>query len=679
VLLFTLALLQGKSQRLVLNPGSYVVKQGQQLLVLATSAQVAEAGAAGEGLEQSQALDAAESAVASAAAPLAHSTIEARSHAVEQQQQQQLVQQPAQPAAQQDQHVLQQQADKQQQQQHQQPQSWQPVVQHRSGASRGVTVRVPSLSQQELQRFTGAAAVAAGAAGAPSEQPRVRVNAAVRGSWQQQQQQQRQFSTKQATSSTQQQQAGYPMYMYQQQQQQQSTPGSSLPAPAAPLAATANLSWVQNIARDVISQPGSRSFSHSSSSIDQLGGLAAPDSGSDVSNVLDDDLSNLNPCLASWSGAFESDSMDETEVCTDSELLEAALLQRQRQQLRKQQQQQYALGQSAGQLPGYEVLQDSEDEGQESQTAAGNQSAQRIRDIDSSSRSGEVGIPTASSEVSRSSSAETAAAAAASSNGISNETEHANNNNPADNQQHQVLSTFPLSNSDSGSIGMHHQQPLPPVLGSTPSLPPKHLRGHIIVSGCASSFVQFAEQLHSLASPAVSPVPLVILHPELPPREVFEALRALGPTYFVRGKSSESAALAAAGAENARCGSDASKVPALCSMSLLQNYHVCTCMYSTLHSDKAKLHMSNVLHCPCVTFVHKGIANCWSCCLSMLLLLYRSLVHLGPSERPTHLSAQAVSGVYGVSSHLLPWNIAIKVFKVFVTEGRCPLAHACMT
>ncbi|WIA32340.1 hypothetical protein OEZ86_003176 [Tetradesmus obliquus] len=96
------------------------------------------------------------------------------------------------------------------------------------------------------------------------------------------------------------------------------------------------------------------------------------------------------------------------------------------------------------------------------------------------------------------------------------------------------------------------------------------------MAGCASSFLQFAQQLHSLASPAVSPVPLVLLHTELPPREVFEAIAALGPTYFVRGKSSESAALAAACAENAR-----------------------------------------------------------------------SLVHLGPSERPTHLSAQAVSGVYG--------------------------------
>jgi hypothetical protein len=72
------------------------------------------------------------------------------------------------------------------------------------------------------------------------------------------------------------------------------------------------------------------------------------------------------------------------------------------------------------------------------------------------------------------------------------------------------------------------------------------------MSGCASSFVQFAQQLHSLASPAVSPVPLVILHTELPPREVFEAISALGPVYFVQGKSSESAALAAAGAENAR-------------------------------------------------------------------------------------------------------------------------------
>jgi hypothetical protein len=554
-------MLQGKSQRLALNPGSYVIKQGQQLVVLATTPQVAEAGAAGENLEQSQALDAAETAVAAAAAPLTYSAAGLRRRFDEQQH----VQQGAAPIMQQQQ-VVQAQADSQQQQDRQQPQSQQQqqqqrkqqqgqlsLQQQRAAGSRGVIVRVPGLLTEELQRFKGAsvaaaASAAAASAAAPSERPRIRVNAAVRGSWQQQQASQ----TQQSFGSIKQQHTGSSMYPQQQQQQQQSSaPGSRLPAPAASSATATNSYWVQNIAKDVISQPGSRSFSHSNSSIDQIGGSAAPGTSYEGSDLSDAELANLNPCLASWSGAFESDSMDETEVCTDSELLEAALLQRQRQQLREQQQQ--LQRHAVGQLPGYEVPQMADTEGQE-RHGVGSGSAGKPSEANNSSSSSTQGDGAVDS-----SSRQVDLHAAATGNSSSQQAVSDHSSQSDDNQkQLQLSSTATAAASTSSSNGvMHHQQhqqqqQQPQSPGLPPGPPPKHLRGHIIMSGCASSFVQFAEQLHSLASPAVSPVPLVILHTEPPPREVFEAISALGPAYFVRGKSSESAALAAAGAENAR-------------------------------------------------------------------------------------------------------------------------------
>jgi hypothetical protein len=413
------------------------------------------------------------------------------------------------------------------------------------------------LSTEELQRY------ASGSAAASSEPPRARVNAAVRGSWQQQQQRQRVLHNQQDNSRLEQ-QHGSAFYQQQRQHQQQfAAPGSSLPAPAAPSAAAANPSWVQNIAKDVISQPGSRSFLHSSS-IDQIGGSAGSSVDNDGSNMSDSDLADLNPCLATWSGAFESDSMDETEVCTDSELLEAALLQRQRQQRREQQQ----LSLYTGNCPVYEVLLESEDERQEgmepqvqgnaahdtaggssnsSNSSSNSSSSSTTRGVAVGDQAGDAGPDGVVSDVSSSSSS-------------SNSQQQPKAPASGQQQQRGLLSgassaTTTTTSSSSSSHAYQQQlqqQQQPQAPDGYLALPPKHLRGHIIISGCASSFVQFAQQLHSLASPSASPLPLVILHTELPPREVIAAISSLGPVYFVRGKSSESAALAAAGAENAR-------------------------------------------------------------------------------------------------------------------------------
>eukprot|EP00775_Hariotina_reticulata_P001447 gene1447-1788_t len=78
-----------------------------------------------------------------------------------------------------------------------------------------------------------------------------------------------------------------------------------------------------------------------------------------------------------------------------------------------------------------------------------------------------------------------------------------------------------------------------------------------------------------MSPPDAGPVTIVLLHSEFSP-DVFNQVSLLGPAFFVQGKPADPAALAAAGALNAR-----------------------------------------------------------------------SLVYLGPSERPTHVSAQSVSGVYG--------------------------------
>lgn len=45
---------------------------------------------------------------------------------------------------------------------------------------------------------------------------------------------------------------------------------------------------------------------------------------------------------------------------------------------------------------------------------------------------------------------------------------------------------------------------------------PSELQGHFILTGCGSSFVQFARQLAASASPAAEPLTVVLLHPEHP-------------------------------------------------------------------------------------------------------------------------------------------------------------------
>lgn len=45
---------------------------------------------------------------------------------------------------------------------------------------------------------------------------------------------------------------------------------------------------------------------------------------------------------------------------------------------------------------------------------------------------------------------------------------------------------------------------------------PSELQGHFILTGCGSSFLQFARQLAASASPAAEPLTVVLLHPEHP-------------------------------------------------------------------------------------------------------------------------------------------------------------------
>ncbi|KAF8071241.1 Kcnt2 [Scenedesmus sp. PABB004] len=435
---------QTRSQRLLLNPGSYRIKQGQTVAVLATTQAVAEAGAAGEGLE----LRSLSCALAAAAATAALATGAGDDAA-----------QPQRAAA--------------------------------RGAST-VRVRVPGLLAEELLQVGPEGR----GGGKRRQQVQVRLSSD-RGAWEQQHQGQQQQAQQQGQEQLELQAAlerrGYQGLRLQQQAQQvqQAAPQAQQAAPQAQQAQQAQQArpaapraqqWQQQppapapprpfVLRDVISQPGSASF----------GPAGSPRSAEfdEADADADETLAALNPCLTNWMGSFESDSMDETEICTDSELLEAALLQRKRQEQREAR----AAGGGAGQ-PGTPAA-----------------AAQRLLG-DAQQEAGDGG----------GGALEPRAAAGA---------------------------------GDAGGPSGPQAAAAPPLLGGPV---PRQLSGHFILAGCASSFVGFAEQLHAMAP---MPPALVILHPEPPPREVFEALSALGPTYYVRGQPSSGGALAAAAAAAAR-------------------------------------------------------------------------------------------------------------------------------
>jgi hypothetical protein len=498
-----------KSQRLLLNPSSQIIKLGQQLVVLATTRAQAEAGAAGDGVEATNQFAEAVRQAAVAATP----------------------------AVPLDQGRQQLPTLKEQQQQQQQP---------LTPARVGVTVRVPSLLADELQ-----------AAGAAADATQARAGS----DWRQQQQQQQQQARWQQLQQE--------LLGYQQQQQKQQVPFPQQPSSSTvPVINTSSdssrASTSSHGGHGVNGGSSSDSDSNSSSSTNSVeltvpgktpvraaaqGPLGVLGSSYNEDDDAEDavDLDSLNPCLANWTGAFESDSMDETEVCSESQLLEAALLQRQRQQQREQRRAQ---------------RQQQLDQVQQQQLMASLGGSGCLMNARQQQQQPMEKLATGSSSSS------------------------SNGHHPTAAQTDGAFATDDISNGSSASSMLlsqqghqqqqqQQQQQQPAPSGPRAAPDPRLLTGHFIITGCMTGFVPFAQQLHAMAPPEAAPVTVVLLHSEFSP-DVFNQVSLLGPAFFVQGKPADPAALAAAGAQTAR-----------------------------------------------------------------------SLVYLGPSERPTHVSAQSVSGVYG--------------------------------
>jgi hypothetical protein len=515
--------MQVGSQRLLLNPSTLTIHQQQQLVVLAPSYKAAATAVAGAGVEAvlySQALQAAqdEAAAAAAAVVAAHQAV----------------------ADQLQEHPLKVDVLLQQQQQ-QSPAAQPPSVAVSAGAqtgnkpqisngdsgsgsgttigsssngsssglhrlldsrlhaslssidgSRSVTVRVPdclsgglgrgvAMQQRDSTRSAGttpdysvsssSSSSASGGVGEQHPYP-----------------QQRQYAEQ------------LPKLHHPQQQQQWEMPGPASPAAGAVFAqgghyadayAAFELQQAQQLFATPLSAPypaaaggGGGSTSGSSTTAAAAAGGSGSTPGRPMSPFEDgtDDL--VSGCLAPWSGAFESDSLDETELCTDSEMMEAALLMRQKQQAHEewmQQQQQWPM------LSSYDSSSMHKQQAAVGSGAAGQQQQQQpsqaltVVPLDTNSSSTMQGSHPSQSGPSVPSVSVTSITAAA-----------------LDQQQQQQQSPAPQAE----------------VHGPDPQTPPSQLAGHFILAGCASSFVQFARQLAASASPAAEPVTVVLLHPE---------------------------------------------------------------------------------------------------------------------------------------------------------------------
>jgi hypothetical protein len=231
----------------------------------------------------------------------------------------------------------------------------------------------------------------------------------------------------------------------------------------------------------------------------------------------DDDL--VSGCLAPWSGAFESDSLDETELCTDSEMLEAALLQRQRQQAaaerllqqQQQEQQQWLLLSSFDSSSAFNQQQ-AAGSSSSSTAVAGSQPQLGMLSGDSMGRSASPGreqpVPGSRQPL----------LPAASGVSVTSTTAAALDQHIQQQQQQQQQQDPAVPASQAAVHTQQQQQEAVQVHARGPELPtpPSQLHGHFILAGCGSSFVPFARQLAASASPAAEPLKVVLLHPEHP-------------------------------------------------------------------------------------------------------------------------------------------------------------------
>jgi ABC-type phosphate transport system substrate-binding protein len=199
--------------------------------------------------------------------------------------------------------------------------------------------------------------------------------------------------------------------------------------------------------------------------------------------------------------------LDETELCTDSEMLEAALLQRQKQQAHAERLQQqdwllmssYDSSSAAKQLDAVGSQRILSSQQEQAQGLVGGRGGSSISVVGSGSPAGTRNAEAAGFSASDAPVSVTSITAAALDKHM---------------QQQQAATIV-------DSAALHQQQqPQSPssagVQGPDPLIQPSELQGHFILTGCASSFVQFARQLAASASPAAEPLTVVLLHPEHP-------------------------------------------------------------------------------------------------------------------------------------------------------------------
>jgi hypothetical protein len=353
------------------------------------------------------------------------------------------------------------------------------------GSSRSVTVRVPESLASELAKSN--AAVPNGAAAGSS-------SSAGGGSHAQQ----RQCAEQQPQ----------PHHWQEHQQQQQH---------ASPAVAGAVFAEGMHYADAYAAFELQQSQKIAAASIEAASTAAAAAAGVQAgAGVYADDGDDLvSGCLAPWSGAFESDSLDETELCTDSEMLEAALLQQQKQQahaewLQQQQQQQWLM------MSSYDSSSVSKQ--QQQQQAAGSPSGvsctpqlHQTHGVVPAVFGGLSGDSMGRSSSSSATSLQVTQAAQppSASPGVSVTSITAAALDQHIQQQQAAV--------EGASWPLHHQQQQRDGAQSLDLLPmPAQLQGHFILAGCASSFVQFARQLAASASPEAEPLTVVLLHPDHP-------------------------------------------------------------------------------------------------------------------------------------------------------------------
>jgi hypothetical protein len=198
--------------------------------------------------------------------------------------------------------------------------------------------------------------------------------------------------------------------------------------------------------------------------------------------------------------------LDETELCTDSEMLEAALLQRQKQQAHAERLQQqewllmssYDSSSASKQLDAAGAGRITPSQQQQGMGVRGGSSSTSVvgGGSNAGTRNAEAaGLPPSDTPVSV-----TSITAAALDKHM---------------QQQQAATIM-----DSAALHQQQQQAHHPSSaerqGPDLLIQPSELQGHFILTGCGSSFVQFARQLAASASPAAEPLTVVLLHPEHP-------------------------------------------------------------------------------------------------------------------------------------------------------------------